>query len=176
MKIIRKRILWVSLILDIIILDQISKWFIVKYIPVNTIAWQWMGDFFRLIHVRNTGAAFSMGGQWPYWLRFGIFTVFPVLVLAMLVYYLVSDEKLGRLQCMSLAGIAGGGMGNLIDRIGRPEGVVDFLDFKFYGLFGLQRWPTFNVADLCVVIAGILLLISYVIEERKNKKKETFNE
>ena len=39
-------------------------------------------------------------------------------------------------------GIVGGGLGNLVDRFFRKEGVVDFIDVKFYGLFGLERWPT----------------------------------
>jgi signal peptidase II len=57
-------------------------------------------------------------------------------------------------------GIIGGGFGNLIDRFFRPDGVVDFIDVKFYGLFGLERWPTFNVADSAVVVCGSLLFIS----------------
>ncbi|WP_210380123.1 signal peptidase II, partial [Borreliella garinii] len=42
--------------------------------------------------------------------------------------------------------IFSGGVGNIIDRLFRPSGVVDFLDFKFFGIFGLDRWPTFNFA------------------------------
>ena len=63
--------------------------------------------------------------------------------------------------------LVGGGLGNYVDRIFRPAGVVDFLDFKFYGIFGLERWPTFNVADMTVVISGILLFISFLIPTRK---------
>ena len=64
---------------------------------------------------------------------------------------------------VSVCGIVGGGIGNLIDRFFRPEGVVDFIDVKFYGLFGMERWPTFNVADSAVVVCGILLIISFKI-------------
>ena len=39
---------------------------------------------------------------------------------------------------------------------------MDFIDVKFYGLFGLERWPTFNVADAAVLICGFLLIISFV--------------
>ena len=59
-----------------------------------------------------------------------------------------------------------GGLGNYVDRIFRPAGVVDFLDFKFFGIFGLERWPTFNVADATVVVTGILLFISFLIPTR----------
>ena len=72
-------------------------------------------------------------------------------------------------------GIVGGGLGNLIDRFFRPAGVVDFIDVKFYGLFGLDRWPTFNVADAAVVVCGILMVVSFIvtsIRESKAQKSE----
>ena len=52
----------------------------------------------------------------------------------------------------------------------RPDGVVDFLDFKFYGLFGLERWPTFNIADASLVVASIVLVILLFIQEVKLRK------
>ena len=66
-------------------------------------------------------------------------------------------------------GIVGGGFGNLIDRCFRTEGVVDFIDVKFYGIFGMERWPTFNIADAAVVVCGILLIISFLLPFKKNK-------
>ena len=75
-----------------------------------------------------------------------------------------------------VVGIIGGGIGNLIDRIFRAEGVVDFIDVKFYGLFGMERWPTFNVADSAVVVCGILLIVSFIamtIKDIKSKKEES---
>ena len=60
----------------------------------------------------------------------------------------------------------------MIDRFFRAEGVVDFIDVKFYGLFGLERWPTFNIADASVVIAfASLILYSFF-----KKNKETSSE
>ena len=70
-----------------------------------------------------------------------------------------------------LAGILGGGMGNLIDRIFRQLRVVDWMSVKFYGLFGLERFPTWNVGDGCVVVSVILLLITMIVDEVKNSKK-----
>ena len=75
-----------------------------------------------------------------------------------------------KLQRWAIAGIVGGGIGNLIDRIFRPEGVVDFIDVKFYGLFGMERWPTFNVADSAVVVCGILLIVSFITMTIKDIK------
>ena len=73
-------------------------------------------------------------------------------------------------------GIVGGGLGNLIDRFFRAEGVVDFIDLKFYGLFGLERWPTFNVADSAVVVCGLLLIISFIITFIKESKESKSQE
>jgi signal peptidase II len=64
------------------------------------------------------------------------------------------------LQRWAITGIIGGGAGNLIDRIFRPDGVVDYISVKFYGLFGFDRWPTFNIADASVVVCVFLFLFS----------------
>lgn len=81
------------------------------------------------------------------------------LMVALCIYYFLTDE-LSLVQRWALCGIVGGGLGNIIDRVFRPEGVVDFLSVKFYGLFGLERWPTFNVADSSVVVCAIILVVA----------------
>jgi signal peptidase II len=47
--------------------------------------------------------------------------------------------------------------------------VVDFIDVKFFGLFGLERWPTFNLADSTLVVGGILLLASFLWSGQKKQ-------
>ena len=59
----------------------------------------------------------------------------------------------------------------MIDRLFRSLRVVDFVSVKFYGLFGLERFPTWNVADSAVVVSVILLLLSFIIKEIKGSKK-----
>ncbi len=151
----------------IIIADQISKALIVKFIPYRTVGYSLWNDFFRLIYVKNTGVAFSLGDQLPGFLRVILFIILPLAILGYLAYYTVSSREESILQRFCLGGIVGGGLGNLIDRIFRPDGVVDFLDVKFYGLFGMERFPTFNLADSSIVICGILLFISLWIKEKK---------
>jgi signal peptidase II len=97
-----------------------------------------------------------------------LFSLLPLAVIALLfLYYLLTRDPLTRLQKWTFAALLGGGLGNYVDRIMRPEGVVDFLDVKFYGIFGLARWPTFNLADATVVIAGILLFVTFFIPARR---------
>ncbi len=156
----------------IVILDQVTKALIVAWIdPIyesGTIV-RVIGDFLRIIHARNPGVAFSIGRDLPAPVRAVLFTALPILVLAGLVWYYLRTDELTGLQRWAVAGIVGGGIGNLIDRIFRPDGVVDFIDVRFYGLFGLERWPTFNVADSAVVVCGILLIASVVWEERRQQ-------
>jgi len=156
------------LVVIIIVLDQVTKAIIVATVerleyggPIIEV----IGDFFRIIHVRNLGIAFSIGGELGPPLRRVLFIVFPLLVIGGLVFYYFRTDEFTRLQRWAIAGIIAGGIGNVIDRIFRPAGVVDFLDVKFYGLFGLERWPTFNVADSSVVVCGILLMISVLFEK-----------
>ncbi len=144
----------------IIILDQVTKFLVASTIKPNRIGWRAIGDFFWIVHQQNTGAAFSMGDALSEPFRIGILILIPLTLMVALVVYYMKTEELSKVQRWALCGIVGGGLGNLIDRIFRPEGVIDFLSVKFYGLFGLERWPTFNVADSSVVVCGILLVVA----------------
>lgn len=147
----------------IVIVDQITKLIIVRNVPLiyeSGFTIEVIGDFFRIIHARNLGIAFSIGDGLPFWLRKALFVAMPLMVLVLLLFTIYRSREIGQGQRWCIAAIFGGGIGNLIDRVFRPLGVVDFLDVKFYGLFGMERWPTFNVADSSVVVGGIVLIIS----------------
>ncbi|GHU82896.1 hypothetical protein FACS189468_7570 [Spirochaetia bacterium] len=90
----------------------------------------------------------------------GPMDIVPLIVLAFLICYYFKSAEFTPLQRWAVAGILGGGIGNLADRIFRPDGVVDFISVNFYGFLGFSRWPTFNLADSGVVVCGIILLIS----------------
>ncbi len=154
----------------ILIADQLSKAFIVSRIPYHTIGRSFFGGFLRIIHTRNLAVAFSIGNNFPHAVRFILFTVIPTAVLVALLIYFLKSREFTPLQRWAVAGILGGGFGNLADRIFRPLGVVDFIDVKFYGIFGYERWPTFNIADASVVVCGILLFIAYVAEDRNKNE------
>ena len=156
----------------IILADQISKAVIAANWPINSMVKDVFGnDFLQIYHVRNKAIAFSMGQGVPEALRPVLFVALPLLVLFVLLWYYLSSEDFTRLQRWATAGILGGGLGNLIDRIFRPEGVVDFVSVKFYGLFGFERWPTFNVADSSVVVCCLLLFVTIIVDSFNQKKK-----
>ena len=154
-------------------LDQLSKLLIIQNIPAYTIGASFLGDFLRIVHVYNPGIAFSMGNSLPDAARGILFAVAPLIVLVVVLVIYFRNDEFTFFQRWAIAGIVGGGLGNIYDRFFRPEGVVDFIDVKFYGLFGLERWPTFNVADAAVLVCGFLLIISFVramMQENRGQK------
>lgn len=160
--------------LFIIIVDQITKALIVKTIGEDSIGWRSKSDFLWIVHVRNNAVAFSLGENAPTILKYVLFVAFPLVVMGVVCYLIVSkryQDEFSTLERWCLAGILGGGCGNLIDRLFRSLRVVDFISVKFFGLFGLERFPTWNVADSAVVVSVILLLLSFIIKEIKGSKK-----
>lgn len=149
----------------IIIADQISKIIIVNTISLHTIGFSLFNGFLRIVHTRNLGIAFSLGIGLPEGVRSILFTFLPVIILVVLIFYYSKSNELSAWERWSIAIVFGGGIGNLIDRVFRPLGVVDFIDVKFFGIFGLQRWPTFNIADASVVIGGIILIVSILFHK-----------
>ena len=162
----------VSLILSagIIILDQATKLIVTLSVPRGR-GVAVIDDFFRIIHVQNPAIAFSIGRNLTAGTQRTLFGLLPLLVIVLLfLYYLFTRELLTGFQRWTFAALLGGGLGNYVDRIFRPAGVVDFLDFRFYGLLGMERWPTFNLADATVVVSGILLFISFLIPARHKEE------
>jgi signal peptidase II len=109
---------------------------------------------FRLSHVLNTGAAFSLLENLPpNGVRLGLIGFSVVAVLFVLVLLWRAGQTFSYAS-IALALILGGAIGNLYDRI-RFHHVVDFLAVKIYH----YNWPDFNVADSCIVIGACLLLL-----------------
>lgn len=157
----------------IVILDQVTKALVVAYIPENTVKFSLFNDFLRIVHVRNTAVAFSLGEGLEMPLKIVLFIVVPLILVAAISYYIVKDEReFSRFEEYMLAGFVGGGCGNLIDRVFRHMSVVDFISTNNYGLFGMERFPTYNIADASVVICVILLVLSMLFFKKGNKNEQ----
>ena len=168
---VKERALPFSLSALVIVLDQAVKAFIVaKWPNQGSIIKDVFGnEFLVLYHVRNKAIAFSIGDGLSEPFRIVLFIIAPVVVLVFLTWYYIKADEFNSLQRWVIAGIIGGGIGNIIDRVFRKDGVVDFISVKFYGLFGLERWPTFNIADASVVICSIILLITMIIPDKRSQ-------
>jgi signal peptidase II len=152
----------------LILADQLVKSYIAGRWPPNTLVKDvFNNEFLWIYHVRNKAIAFSLGENLPAAIRPVLFVVVPLIVLGFLLWYYFKTDELTPIQRWAVAGIIGGGLGNLIDRIVRPDGVVDFISVKFYGIFGYDRWPTFNIADASVVVSVLLFLVTMFIPVKK---------
>ncbi len=151
--------LWALIVIVGFAMDRLTKvWVLDKIVgnPVTVIK-----DFFYLRHLENEGAAFSiLQGK-------TIFLILMVSIVALAMLYFLIKHKHKFLR-FSLSLILGGALGNLYDRIFSGGSVVDFLEFHF----GSYVFPTFNVADIFVVVGTILLAI-YILFLYKEEKPET---
>lgn len=157
----------------IIILDQLTKAWVVATIEQGTVKYSFLSDFLWICHVRNSAIGFSLGDGLPEGAKRLLFILLPLVLLVLLGFYLFRSHDLKPFQRWMLGGIIGGGIGNVVDRIFRPDWVVDFISVNVYGLFGFERWPTFNVADASIVVTGILLMINLLFFEGRGNKEVT---
>lgn len=119
-----------------------------------------IGEYLRLTFIYNPGAAFGIH-LGPYSRL--IFLVLTVVALAALGAMYWATPVRDRVRLMAISLICGGAIGNLIDRIRSPRGVVDFLDVGI----GDLRWPVFNVADVAVTTGAIVLALVLWREEQQ---------
>jgi signal peptidase II len=168
----KAKLLPLLLTAGVILADQLVKWIVTRTLPPDRPV-EVIGDALRFVYVQNPNIGFSIGRTLGGGGRFVLARLLPLIVSAILLVYYLVGKDISRFQRWVLAAVLGGGLGNYVDRIFRHGEVVDFIDFKFYGIFGMQRWPTFNLADSTLVVGGILLLASFLFTPEKKTEKKT---
>jgi signal peptidase II len=163
-----KRLPYLLIAFGVIALDAWSKWLVSAHVDMHD-AITLIPNFFQLVHVRNTGAAFGIGANAqshivPLMLNIGAIGVFFVVVA-----YAFRTAVTDRVLQIGLHLILGGAIGNLIDRF-RLGYVVDFLDVYLNWGGQAHHWPAFNVADsaICIGIGLLFLDMRKKPEERSN--------
>jgi signal peptidase II len=132
-------------------LDQLTKQLVLRFISPYD-ARIVVPDFFSLVNVTNTGAAFgSFRGNNTF------FIVISSIALVIVATLLVRPRRPDRLRDLSLALLLAGILGNLTDRLVYGH-VIDFLLFNLHIRYA-DPWPAFNVADSCISIAVVLFII-----------------
>ncbi len=138
----------------VIALDRITKDWVSLHIAEGS-AITVIPHVFRISHVLNSGAAFSMFTDSPHPERTRwMLTAFSILAAVVVLVVLIRVGRKVSLTSLSMALVLGGAIGNVWDRI-RYATVVDFLEVHIIH----YHWPDFNVADSAIVIGGILLLL-----------------
>jgi signal peptidase II len=113
-----------------------------------------LGGVLTLRLIRNPGAAFSQGQRFTY-----VFAIAAIAVLCFVIIKLV--PRIGHpAWAVAIGLLCAGVAGNLTDRLFRPPGVfrghvIDFLELPY--------WPVFNVADMCITAAAIMIMFLSVV-------------
>ncbi len=143
----------------IAVLDQFTKWLVVTRFHLHEIV-EVIPGFFNFTYLHNKGAAFGLlANADPSW-RVYFFVGVSVLALVFVLFVYQHYRHLGSCYVLAFSGIAGGAVGNLIDRV-RYGSVVDFLDFYYAG----WHWPAFNVADSAIVVGVTIFMIGSIFEK-----------
>tara|TARA_Y100000310_G_scaffold329251_1_gene398709 strand:- start:1471 stop:1911 length:441 start_codon:yes stop_codon:yes gene_type:complete len=136
----KKEFLFVVIALIVVLLDQLSKLFIFKFKPNLDLV------ILKIQFIQNTGAGFGILKGQTFWL--GIVSL--VVAIGVIVHYRkIPAEKISQVL---FAVFLGGVIGNLIDRFFRKF-VIDFINFSF--------WPAFNIADACISVSVIGLVVYF---------------
>jgi signal peptidase II len=144
--------LWTSVAAIVVILDQLTKWMIVKWVPLyDKIP---INSFINITHQRNTGAAFSFLADAAGWQRW-FFIALATLVSGYIVYWLWQIRHQGQVVLAAgLALVLGGALGNVIDRV-LLGSVVDFIQVLIFG----WPFPSFNIADSAISAGAVFLVV-----------------
>jgi len=144
----------------IVALDQWTKSIIRSNLAFNEI-WmplEWLRPYARIVHWRNTGAAFGIaqGGSL-------FFTIIGIVVVVVIIYYFPQVPTGDFFLRLALGMQLGGAVGNLIDRLTLGH-VIDFIS--------VGNFPVFNIADSCLTVGAGVLLLGIWLEERKTPKND----
>jgi len=139
-------------------LDQFTKFLVLRFIPPNR-SLPLIPNFFDLVHVTNTGAAFGSFKN-----NNGFFIALSCLALIVVFAMLLRGGPVDSWRNIALGLLLAGVFGNLTDRLVHGH-VIDFLLFDLHVPFA-HPWPAFNVADSCICIAVVCFII-YSFRESK---------
>ncbi len=159
------------LFLIIVLSDQLTKQLALAWLQ-PTVPVPFLGEMLRWTLVFNPGGAFSV--------RLGSSTAYlitSIIIFLVLVYYVYRHRHV-RFVVIPLSIVAGGALGNIIDRI-RFGQVVDFIDCDIpditIGSYNLDRWPIFNIADSalsCGIIITIILIYYHAHKAKRQMREE----
>jgi signal peptidase II len=158
------RWLWLSAL--IVALDQLAKLLVVRHLQLyeRTVLLPFL-DFTRL---HNTGAAFSVLAGASGWQREFFIALASVVCLGIVIWLSRLKARSQAVLAAGLALIAGGALGNMVDRV-RLHHVIDFIHFHWRG----WEFPAFNVADSAITVGAALLLLDALLEARRGRQRGT---
>lgn len=148
------RFFFIPLIMGIVFCDQLIKYYVMHHLYLGQ-SIVIIPGICNLTYILNSGAAFGIMQNQQ------LFFIFIALILILLmIYYRKRISQFSILTQFGIACLVGGAIGNMIDRLSRGQ-VVDYID--------LLVWPIFNLADICIVLGCIILLIKTIFSKEYNQ-------
>ena len=143
-------------------IDQIVKYWTVANFAVNE-GQDFIPGILSFFYIQNDGAAWGIfsGQMW-------LFYIITVAVVAVLVYMLHKEAKGAPLLAIGLSFMIAGALGNFIDRL-HLNYVIDMFRLEFVD------FPIFNVADVCLTIGVIMMIVYMIITPEDQLEKRTAN-
>ena len=170
---------FVWLMVLMFVIDIVTKWAVVNHFGVDLMnsgirhedpeVITIIKNFCYIGGSINNKAAFSLGPS-----RVWLLIISIVMSIGFIVFYIIQYKKLNTVYKLALALMISGAVGNLIDRAfywpstTGFDGVVDWIIF----VFGGWEFAMFNIADACLVVGIIIILVEMIIEEVKEAKKK----
>jgi signal peptidase II len=155
----KKNAAYLAFIAALVAVDQLTKNIVIRSVELYGSAAVIPG-FFNITRIHNTGAIFgAFSGARGGGLRL-VLAAASLIALGLVVYYFIKTPAADRKVKAALSLVLAGALGNLVDRVVRGF-VVDFLDFYI----GRWHWPFFNVADSCITVGALLLILFFIIRK-----------
>ncbi len=143
----------------LVILDQLTKSWVRLNLAFGEVyhpEW-WLSQFVRLVHVKNTGAAFGMLQSFG-----GVFMILSFVISCVIIYYFPQIPRQDWVVRVAMGMMLGGALGNLVDRL-QIGHVTDF--------FSVGGFPVFNIADASISVGVVVLFIGLWIQENRQKSQ-----
>lgn len=174
----KKPLIGIGLIIGLIICDQLCKWLILEKIfkpelgkePTGFLNWFSMTERLPFISLDYT-SFFNLTMVWNEGISFGLFqsgNPWPLIIVALLISTIFTIwlfRTQNWVEAISLSMVIGGAIGNVIDRF-HFGAVADFFDFHIMG----WHYPAFNIADSCITLGIVILVVNSLFFEANNKE------
>lgn len=158
-----------------VIADQATKAWVVANVALYRDEIDVLPGFLSIVHAQNPGAALSLLRDFAY--RHYVFAVFTVIAVIVIVDMFRKLPRSDWFMAGTLGLILSGAVGNAIDRV-RQQYVTDFIRVYteqatlrdwLVGTFGTNEWPTFNVADIALVVGVALFALHHVFVKDEDR-------
>lgn len=162
-----------------VIADQVTKAWIVANVALYREELEVVPGFLSIVHAQNPGAAMSLLRDFEY--RQVVFAVFTIIAVGVIADMFRKLPRTDWFMAGTLGLILSGAFGNAIDRV-RQQYVTDFIRVYtdqatlrdwLVGTFGTAEWPTFNVADISLVVGVVLFALHQVFVREETEKTTT---